>query len=162
MADFTKGKNEHIEHLNKKHPGVDVEKLFGIFEKQLEKVQVGAFETNHTLTFPLGCDLNKTILTCIIDEYINGPKPEEVKVEKERTSTSGRKDVFEEATKLMRLADFDGLRKMIVSYTNEEADLGEMRMLLVPLKSLKGSPEVGKERQALLELLEKRIGHKLV
>lgn len=55
-------KQDHIDHLNKKHPGIDAAKLLDIFEKHLLSIQLGMFENNHTLTMPLSCDLNKTIL----------------------------------------------------------------------------------------------------
>lgn len=155
-------KPEHIEHLNKKHPGIDSGKLLDIFEKHLLSIELGMFESNHTLTMPLSCDLNKTVLVAVLDEYLNGKVlPEKPKKAINNPDTERHKDIYEKTEKFMRLCEFNSLREFIVSYTTEEADLGEMRTLLVATKSLAGSHPIGAARQDLLELLEKRIGHKI-
>lgn len=155
-------KPEHIEHLNKKHPGIDSGKLLDIFEKHLLSVELGMFESNQTLTMPLGCDLNKTLLVAVLDEYLNGKVlPEKPKKVINNPETEPLKDIYKKVEKFMRLCEFNSLREFIVSYTTEEADLGEMRTVLVATKSMVGSHPIGVARQNLLELLEKRIGHEI-
>lgn len=147
-------REELIAHFNKKYPKLDSGKILSIIDKNLTKMEVGVLESNQTLTLPLSCDLNKDLIISVVDELLNGAKEEK--------TIEPLTDVWSIATSMMRSGKFIDLREFIKSYTTEEADLGQMKMVLVATKSMKTSPEISDDRLALLHLLEKRLGHKLV
>lgn len=62
-----------VEHLKVKNPNIDVDKLFVIFEKQLESIAPSVGPDNPGIrdrTFKLDCDLNKALIAKVVSEYI--------------------------------------------------------------------------------------------
>lgn len=154
-------KKEFMDNLSEKYPNINVTEIVKILEKKLSEIHVNPLNPNQNLTLPLGCEMNKGIIVSVIDEYLNGRKIEEEKIKNEILSNSDIRDVWEEATELMRTGKYTELRRFIKSYDNDTEDVGEMRMVLIATKSMRNSDEIKDFRDNLRETLERRIGHKI-
>jgi hypothetical protein len=60
--------------IKEKYPELDIDRLFSIFEDQLNDVRKNipedSTEEQKQIRLPLGCDMNKAILTKTISEYL--------------------------------------------------------------------------------------------
>ena len=65
--------NNFVEHLKVKNPNIDVDKLFVIFEEQLESIAPSGGPDNPGIrdkAFKLDCDLNKALIAKVVSEYL--------------------------------------------------------------------------------------------
>lgn len=66
--------NPFVGKIKEKYPELDVDRLFSIFEEQLNEVRKGVPENapdpQKELRLPLGCDMNKAILAKTVSEYL--------------------------------------------------------------------------------------------
>jgi cobalamin biosynthesis protein CobT len=60
--------------IKEKYPELDIDRLFSIFEGQLNDVRKNipetATEEQKQIRLPLGCDMNKAIMAKTISEYL--------------------------------------------------------------------------------------------
>ena len=56
-----------IEHVKESNPGVDIDKLFNIFESSIKEIQL---IPGRNMVLPLDCDMNKAIIAKVVSQYL--------------------------------------------------------------------------------------------